>query len=391
MSYSQQRIKVIVAGILSLVVMVGIARFAYTPMIPIMFDQSSLSIAESGWLAAINYLGYLLGAVITARIKSIEYKDKLFRMALIVGVITTAMMGIADNVWLWAISRFFAGLSATGGMLLASALVMHWLVKHDFRPEIGLHFSGMGFGIVLCAVLVEYTHDVVPWHEQWYWLTLVSALLSAWAWIWLPKATTSSASKSGNVMQDKPPSKPFLRVFQLAYFFSGIGYAVSATYISATIQTLPGMQDDGVFAFVLVGIGAIPAAFICDRIARSIGLFKALSLTLFVKLIGISLTIVSGFPLLPMVGAILFGFGFVGIVNIVLTIAGRYYPSMPAKMMGIMTISYGVSQIIAPAVTGYLAEVSGSYLGGTLLAIASVAVSLSIMLYLSTKPEAKIV
>jgi len=226
----------------------------------------------------------------------------------------------------------------------------------------------MGFGIVVCALLVEYSHDAMLWDKQWYLLTVVSAVLSTWAWLWLPKATTSAATRSGNSMLDKPPSKAFLRVFQLAYFFSGIGYAVSATYISATIQTLPNMQDDGVFAFVLVGIGAIPSAFICDRVARSIGLFNAVIVTLFIKLIGISLTILSGYPLLPMIGAVLFGFGFVGVVNLVLTIAGRYYPSMPAKMMGIMTVSYGVSQMIAPALTGYLAELSGSFIGGTFFA-----------------------
>lgn len=391
MSIAQQRWQVIIAGILSLITMVGIARFAYTPMIPVMFSQSSLSVAESGWLAAVNYFGYLLGAVITAKIKRIEWKDTLFRWALVIGVITTLMMGLADNVWVWAISRFFAGLSATGGMLLASALVMHWLVRHNFRPEIGLHFSGMGFGIVVAALLVDFSLPFFSWEEQWYLMTIVSCVLSTWAWRWLPKATSHLTDKDDQRFSDKPPSTRFLRLFQLAYFFSGIGYAVSATYISATIQTLPGMHNDGALVFLLVGIGGIPAAYICDRLARRIGLFHALCTTLLIKALGISLTIVANYPILPMLGAMMFGYGFIGIVNLVLTIAGRYYPSMPGKMMGVMTISYGLSQMIAPAVTGYLAAMSGHYIGGTLLAILSVLISLSMMLYLARQADAKLV
>jgi hypothetical protein len=71
---------------------------------------------------------------------------------------------------------------------------------------------------------------------------------------------------------------------------------------------------------------------------------------------------------MAMAGALLFGGTFIGIVSLVLTMAGRYYPTRPAKVMGKMTISYGVAQIAIPAVTGLLAERSGSYSDGLYLA-----------------------
>ena len=57
---------------------------------------------------------------------------------------------------------------------------------------------------------------------------------------------------------------------------------------------------------------------------------------------------------MTLLGAALFGGTFIGIVSLVLTMAGRFYPTRPAKMMGKMTISYGVAQIAAPAITGQL-------------------------------------
>jgi MFS family permease len=66
----------------------------------------------------------------------------------------------------------------------------------------------------------------------------------------------------------------------------------------------------------------------------------------------------------------LYGATFIGIVNLTLTVIGRYYPANPAKAMARLTLSYGVAQIIAPALTGYLAEATGSYQGSLFLAAA---------------------
>jgi cyanate permease len=64
----------------------------------------------------------------------------------------------------------------------------------------------------------------------------------------------------------------------------------------------------------------------------------------------------------------LFGGTCMGIVSLVLTMAGRYYPTRPAKMMGKMTIAYGVAQIIGPAITAQIASSFGSYSAGLYIA-----------------------
>ncbi len=50
-----------------------------------------------------------------------------------------------------------------------------------------------------------------------------------------------------------------------------------------------------------------------------------------------------------------------GLLVLCCTMAGRFYPTKPAKLMGMLTMSYGVPQIIAPTVAGYLAAESNSY------------------------------
>ncbi|MES9862634.1 MAG: YbfB/YjiJ family MFS transporter, partial [Candidatus Thiodiazotropha sp. 4PDIVS1] len=160
----------------------------------------------------------------------------------------------------------------------------------------------------------------------------------------------------------------FLRLFMAAYFCAGVGYVVSATFIVAIVDQLPGLQGKGAWTFLLLGLAATPACIIWDLIARKTGYLNALIIAFIIQIIGILLPVVKTDLAFSLVGAILFGGTFIGIVSLVLTMAGRYFPTRPAKMMGKMTISYGMAQILAPAITGAIAAYSGDYQSGLYLA-----------------------
>jgi len=78
------RLKVLASGIFCLMVTLGIARFGYTPMMPIMFEQAGLSKVLAGWLATINYMGYMSGALAATLIGDLLIKDKIYRLGLVV-------------------------------------------------------------------------------------------------------------------------------------------------------------------------------------------------------------------------------------------------------------------------------------------------------------------
>ncbi|PWQ95021.1 YbfB/YjiJ family MFS transporter [Leucothrix pacifica] len=382
MTASTERLRVLTAGILSLILLLGIARFAYTPLLPIMQNQAGLGVVAAGWLATINYVGYLCGAIIASQIGNMVLKDKLYRLGLIVAVLTTVGMGMTTNVWLWSLLRFFAGLSSAAGLLLASALIMNWLIRHDFRSELGIHFSGLGLGIAVCAIVVEILNHYFSWDQQWYILSALGVLILIPAWAWLPPPDTSSVTKGGGAMTDNPPSPMFLRIFMLAYFCAGIGYVVSATFIVAIVDALPGLAGKGAWVFMVLGLAAAPACMIWDLVARRTGDINALILAAILQIVGIMLPILSHSLLAALIGAVLFGGTFIGLVSLVLSMAGRYYPTRPAKMMGKMTISYGLAQIIAPLVVGWIAKGSGGYEEGLYLAAGAMVVAVGLLLWL---------
>ena len=356
-----QKYYVLAAGVISLVVLLGIARFAYTPLIPVMISASVMSDISAGWLATLNYAGYLCGAVLAATIGDLMLKDKLYRAGLITAIITTLAMAFTDNVYLWAFLRFMSGLSSAAGLSIGSGLVLNWLIRNNYRSELGIHFMGMGLGIVFTAIACELMVNQLTWSTQWIVLGVCAALLSIPAWRWLPRPHNGTVHSSGQVLKDKPPSARFFWLMVMSYFCAGFGYVISATFTVAMVERLPGLAGEGQLVWLLLGLTAIPAVIYWDKLARRIGTLYTLLICYLIHIIGIVLPLFSQTLTAAIVSGMLYGATFIGIVGLVLTMAGRFYPTKPAKLMGKLTLSYGVAQIIAPAIAGYMAAQTGQY------------------------------
>jgi MFS family permease len=365
-SSAADRYRVIFAGVCALILTVGLARFAYTPLLPIMRGEAGLSAMDGGWLATFNYVGYITGALVAATISDLGRKFKLYRIGLVVAVVSTAAMGVTQDVTLWVALRFVAGLSSTAGLLIASGLVLNWLIRHGHRPELGLHFAGIGLGIIVSGLAVAGMVGHLAWDGQWLGLGLLGVLFFVPAWFWLPAPAPVSAQAATHL--PAPPSRRWMGLFIAAYFCAGFGYVISATFIIAIVEKLPMLAGKGGWVWVIVGLAAAPSCFLWDRIANAWGQIPALLLAYGLQIVSILLPAFSDGTAANLVSAMLYGGTFVGIVSLTLSIIGRCFPANPAKAMARLTLSYGVAQVVAPAMAGYIATVTGSYKGALIIA-----------------------
>ncbi|MGY6270571.1 YbfB/YjiJ family MFS transporter [Achromobacter denitrificans] len=368
---ASSRSRVILAGLSALILAVGLARFAYTPMLPVMRTQAGLENVAAGWLATSNYLGYMLGALFAATVGDLAHKYRLYKAGLITAVLTTLGMGLTDNILAWAALRFLSGASSTAGLLLASGLVLNWLIKNGFRPELGLHFVGMGVGIMVSGIAVAMMAGHLSWRGQWIALGIMGAAFFVPAWAWMPAPDAAAPAQAHPRNRDL--ILPRISLLEAAYFCAGFGYVISATFVVAMLEQIPALQGKGSWIWVVVGIAAAPSCFVWDRIAAHMGQTPALMLAFLVQAAAFALPAIDGSALSNVISAILFGGTFVGIVGLSLSIVGRQAPTNPAKAMARLTVGYGIAQIIGPAVTGYMAHSSGSY--AEPLALASAAMS----------------
>ena len=358
--------RIIVAGISALILTVGVARFAYTPLLPLMRSEAGLSAFAAGGLATINYAGYIAGAVIASALSRIEAKFLIYRWGLVLAVLTTAGTGLTTNIYLWAALRFISGFASTSGMLLASGLILHWLIRHKQRPQLGPHFIGMGAGIALSGFCAALMATWLTWDQQWLCFSGIGLFFFFPAWLWMPKPGGPLTKKeAGFVVR---PARKWMIPLHASYFCAGFGYVVSATFLVATVDRVPALMAFGNWVWVIVGLAAIPSSFLWDWLANRIGVVPALIGAYLLQIVSILLPALSGSISANIVGAAFYGGTFAGIVSLTLALVGRYFPQNPAKAMARLTLSYGVALIAAPALAGFLAKASGDYRSALLLA-----------------------
>ncbi len=361
--------RILLAGFFSQLLCLGIARFAYTPLIPLM-SAAGLTEALAGYLAAVNYLGYFTGAALAVWLKDWRWKFYAYRAGLVFAVLSTLATAYSSDPLFWGVWRYLAGLSSAASMLLASGLILQQLAARGAKAELGLHFAGLGLGIAMVAVFVElFSAVALSWDQQWLVLGLLGLVLLIPAWHWLPAPALCLSTTTPQSSSPVLPRSLLWPLF-LMYFCAGYGYVVTITFIVAMASQTSELAKVGNWAFFALGIGAAPATLFWDRVARQIGYLASLRWALLLNALAIIVPVVWSQPLALLLSAFGFGCSFIGCVSLMLTMAGRLLPEKPAQLMGKMTLCYGLAQIVAPAISGYLAKQSGSFDSALLVACA---------------------
>mgnify|MGYP003345466845 FL=1 len=372
--------QVIVSGICGLVLTIGLARFAYTPLLPSLQAQTGLNDANAGVLAAINYAGYMSGTIAVAWIDSVRLRHRLYSLGLWMAILTTASMAVSPSFEIWALSRFVGGLCGAAGMLLGSGLVLGWLMRNGHRPELGLHFVGIGLGIVVSAIGAWGLSLIWPdWDTQWFAFACIGLVFLWPAWVWRPPvpdelSTNSNTSNTPHIIPTR-----WLWTMLVSYFAAGWGFVISATFTVAIVEREPLLAGQGHLAWAMVGLAAMPAVFIWDRIARLVGDKQALLIAFGLQTLSVLMPAASGSMFAAMVGAIGYGATFIGIVSLTLAMVGRLSPNNPGKAMARFTLGYGAAQMIAPVVAGYMAQSSGSFHGALWVTAAVMSLGMALL------------
>lgn len=371
--------QVISGGICGLMLTLGLARFAYTPLLPAMQAQTGLGDAAAGALAAANYAGYMSGALAVAWLDDVRWRHRLYSMGLWLSLLVTAAMGLSDWWPAWALWRFIGGLCGAGGMLLGSGLVLGWLMNQGRRPELGLLFMGIGLGIIFSAAGAWAFGKLWPaWDAQWWAFAVVGLVFFVPAWRWRPPVPSALRVKP-DVAESAQPPRRWLWTLLASYFSAGWGFVISATFTVAVVEREPALAGQGAWIWALVGLAATPAVFVWDRVARALGDIRALMLAFALQILAVMLPAASSALWAALLGAVGYGATFIGIVSLTLALVGRQAPSNPGKAMARLTLSYGAAQILAPALTGAMAQASGSFTAGLWLTAAVMTVGLALL------------
>ncbi|HEV7578247.1 MAG TPA: YbfB/YjiJ family MFS transporter [Caldimonas sp.] len=391
-----------IAGLIALAVAMGIGRFAFTPILPMMLHDGVVDLHAASWLASANYLGYLAGALLCTfvpllwpRLPRLPPIDgpTLVRTGLAATAVLTLAMALPAPA-LWPVLRFLAGVASAMVFVFSSAWCLAQLAARGQASLGGAMFAGPGAGIVASGLLAS---AMVAWHwhaaDAWLVFGVLACLLSAPVWrvfktaaaegpAGVAAATAASAAAaaaastrastpaSASVATPTPtltpagaatapvaPEHPHAEVAALAvaYGISGFGYIVTATFLPVIARAaLPADSPWFDLFWPIFGAGVILGALLATRARVSGDLRLLLGAAYLVQAVGIAIGLAAptaaGFAL----GSFLLGLPFTALTYFALQEVRRLRPRHVASTTGLVTAIWSLGQTAGPAMVAVL-------------------------------------
>ena len=341
--------RVAVQGAAALAAAMGVGRFVYTPILPLMHAQAGLTAQQGSALATANYVGYLVGALLGIAAPAAVRAQLTLRVSLPVIAVTLALMPTTHDVAVWLVLRLIAGAASALVFVAAVNAVLGALRAHG-QHLIGWAFGGVGAGIALSGLLVLALRGADGWRQAWWLAAVLCLVLTVPAWGLRPRdesrAGAEGGSGAGTGAEAEPVSgarRRFGAVFA-AYSLEGVGYIIAGTFLVAAIdQSAPRWAGTG--AWVLAGLAALPSSALWARLSQTRPRTTLLTAALLVQAAGVALPALLGGIGAALVSAAAFGATFVGISTLALAEGSRL--RVP-RAVAVLTTGYSVGQIVGP-------------------------------------------
>lgn len=354
------RLALPLAGLLALAVAMGIGRFAFTPILPMMQADLGLSLAEGGWLASANYLGYLLGALLATRIPWAP--ESLLQRGLWMVVVMTALMGLTDNWTAWLLWRLLAGVASAWVMIGTATLCIARLNAAGQSGRSGIVFAGVGCGVAFAGLVCMVLALAQASSDQAWLLLACTALLGliGASGLWrhpvahttqtvaqspTPPSVTTSATATDT---DSAPKHLHWGLIW-CYGIYGFGYILPATFLPAQARIL--VPDPMLFslAWPVFGLAAAASTILASRLLNILTRRQIWALSHLVMATGVFMPALFSNLTAIIVAAVCVGSTFMTITMVGLQEAqAEVGPALAKVQIAAMTASFALGQLIGP-------------------------------------------
>lgn len=354
-------------GLGALAVAMGIGRFAFTPILPMMREGAGLGIVEAGWLASANYLGYFAGAL-SAMHGALKPRFAI-RAGLLTIALTTLATGLTGSFAAWIVLRALPGVASAWVLVHVSAWSLARLERAGRSDLGGVVYAGVGLGIVFAGlVCMVLSRAKLASSDAWMALGIAAGLLTAALW-----SPTGSDVESAMRAPGPPGSSREIPDFWRLVFCHGalgLGYIIPATFLPVMAKQIVSDPLWFGWAWPVFGGAAVVSTLFAARTARLMSYRSLWILGNLLMAAGVIVPIVA-----PGLAGIVVAAMCVGGTFMVNTMAGlqearRVAGAHARLLMGAMTSAFAAGQIVGPLLVGFLTTAKGDF--RTALAVAAI-------------------
>ena len=364
----RQALRIALTGLICMAVAMGLGRFAFTPIMPMMLHDGLVDLPQASWLASSNYLGYLIGALACAlqpwwwsqmRNRPATAFASLIRLGLLGTTVLTLAMVMPLPVS-WPGLRFGAGLASALVFVYTSGWCLSQLGRLGRPHWGGAIYAGPGAGIVISGLAVS-PMVTQNWPSSWAWLSMaaLAALGTALAWPVLGGDQADRERLSGLAAASASPAGAAHGLTEqgltvLGYGLAGFGYIISATFLPVIArQFLPGSVWIDLF-WPMFGAGVVTGALLSTRLPDALDKRWLLCVGYLVQAAGLGLGQISPSVAGFVLGSFLLGLPFTAMSFFAMQEARRLRGGTAASFMGLLTATYGLGQVLGPVLVAQL-------------------------------------
>ncbi|MFK3797717.1 YbfB/YjiJ family MFS transporter [Pseudomonas sp. NPDC088444] len=349
----------IASGFSASLVGIGLARFAYTPLLPAIIDAGWFDSSKAAYLGAANLAGYLMGAL-TGRVMA-EKSSTAFTLRAMMLLASVAFLACAFPVsYLWFfVWRLLSGISGGALMVLAAPAVLAHVAPSKKGLAGGVIFMGVGVGIAASGTLVPLLLQQ-GLTQTWLGLGVISLLFTALAWKGWPLQEVEPTKSGQPPRQTKNTT---LKALYIEYALNAAGWVPHMIFLVAFIaHGLNEGLEVGAHYWVLFGIGATWGPLLAGVLADRVGFALALRLSFILEGGCVCIPALSASAPWLIASSMVVGAFVTGTVPLVL---GRvqellaHHPAQQGPAWRTATVGFALFQAVAAYGFSYLFTLSG--------------------------------
>lgn len=353
----------LLAAALAIVVVHGVGRFAYTPLLPLLVGDGFMGLDSGAAIATWNYVGYLVGAMLAIRLHQPDQIRRILPTALVVNAVCTVAQGFTDNLTLFLVLRLINGITNGIVFVQAPALVLEWLARRGLASLSGLMYFGAGAGLLLSTALATLPAGLLHGAARWWPMALAVLPLAWWSarqLAHLDRPQAGSAAPASSARATPLLDRASLPVF-MAYAGAGLGYILPTTFLPVVArEQLPDGHWLQSGAWLILALGTLAAAWLWNRLGARMGDRNALVLNYVVQSIGVAGPLLWPGEVGVATCALLVGATFLGSVLLTQRLARALHPHQGPRISAALITLYGFAQLTGPWMARLWLERGGS-------------------------------